>query len=62
MPTRNTLHLPDIELSYLEWQLETGKEKVPRFECEGQRLSQKGGLEAHPTRRFILCEKGRKAY
>jgi pimeloyl-ACP methyl ester carboxylesterase len=31
MPTRNTLHLPDIELSYLEWQPETGKEKVPRL-------------------------------
>ena len=31
MPTRKTLHLPDIELSYLEWQPETGKEKVPRL-------------------------------
>jgi pimeloyl-ACP methyl ester carboxylesterase len=31
MPTRNTLHLPDIELSYLEWQAETGKKKVPRL-------------------------------
>jgi len=31
MPTRNTLHLSDIELSYLEWQPETGKEKVPRL-------------------------------
>jgi pimeloyl-ACP methyl ester carboxylesterase len=31
MPTRNTLHLPDIELSYLEWQAETGKEKVSRL-------------------------------
>jgi pimeloyl-ACP methyl ester carboxylesterase len=31
MPNRNTLHLPDIELSYLEWQPETGKEKVPRL-------------------------------
>ncbi|MEG4497780.1 alpha/beta hydrolase [Microcoleus sp. F10-C6] len=31
MPTRNTLHLPEIELSYLEWQPETGKEKVPRL-------------------------------
>lgn len=31
MPTRNTLQLPDIELSYLEWQAETGKEKVPRL-------------------------------
>lgn len=31
MPTRNTLHLPDIELSYLEWQPESGSEKVPRL-------------------------------
>ncbi|MEG4960171.1 MULTISPECIES: alpha/beta hydrolase [unclassified Microcoleus] len=31
MPSRNTLHLPEIELSYLEWQPETGKEKVPRL-------------------------------
>jgi len=31
MLTRNTLHLPEIELSYLEWQPETGKEKVPRL-------------------------------
>ncbi len=31
MPTRNTLHLPEIELSYLEWQPATGKEKVPRL-------------------------------
>ncbi|MEG4420919.1 alpha/beta hydrolase [Microcoleus sp. LAD1_D5] len=31
MPTRNTLHLPEIELSYLEWPPETGKEKVPRL-------------------------------
>ncbi len=31
MPNRNTLHLPEIELSYLEWQPETGKEKVPRL-------------------------------
>nr|WP_041622880.1 alpha/beta hydrolase [Oscillatoria nigro-viridis] len=31
MPTRKTLQLPDIELSYLEWQPETGKEKVPRL-------------------------------
>ena len=31
MPTRKTLHLPDIEFSYLEWQPETGKEKVPRL-------------------------------
>ncbi|MEG4589597.1 alpha/beta hydrolase [Microcoleus sp. MOSTC5] len=31
MPTRKTLHLPEIELSYLEWQPETGKEKVPRL-------------------------------
>ncbi|MEG4106818.1 alpha/beta hydrolase [Microcoleus sp. S13_C5] len=31
MPTRKTLQLPDIELSYLEWQAETGKEKVPRL-------------------------------
>lgn len=31
MPTRNTLQLPDIELSYLEWQAETGIEKVPRL-------------------------------
>ncbi|MEG4328763.1 alpha/beta hydrolase [Microcoleus sp. herbarium5] len=31
MPTRNTLHLPEIELSYLEWQPETGKDKVPRL-------------------------------
>jgi len=31
MPIRNTLHLPDIELSYLEWQAKTGKEKVPRL-------------------------------
>ncbi|MEG3904232.1 alpha/beta hydrolase [Microcoleus sp. B4-C5] len=31
MPSRNTLHLPEIELSYLEWQPETGKTKVPRL-------------------------------
>lgn len=31
MPNRNTLHLPEIELSYLEWQPETWKEKVPRL-------------------------------
>ncbi|MEG3932056.1 MULTISPECIES: alpha/beta hydrolase [unclassified Microcoleus] len=31
MPTRNTLQLPEIELSYLEWQPETGIEKVPRL-------------------------------
>ncbi|MEG4234964.1 alpha/beta hydrolase [Microcoleus sp. Pol11C3] len=31
MPTRKILHLPDMELSYLEWQAETGKEKVPRL-------------------------------
>ncbi len=31
MPTRNTLRLPEIELSYLEWQAEIGKEKVPRL-------------------------------
>ena len=31
MLTRNTLHLPEIELSYLEWQPETGKQKVPRL-------------------------------
>jgi pimeloyl-ACP methyl ester carboxylesterase len=31
MLTRNTLHLPEIELSYLEWQPETGTEKVPRL-------------------------------
>lgn len=31
MPNRKTLHLPEIELSYLEWQPETGKEKVPRL-------------------------------
>jgi len=31
MPTRNTLHLPEIELSYLEWKPETEKEKVPRL-------------------------------
>ncbi len=31
MPTRNTLHLPEIELSYREWQPATGKEKVPRL-------------------------------
>ena len=31
MPTRKTLHLPEIELSYLEWQPETGKEKSPRL-------------------------------
>lgn len=31
MPTRKTLHLPEIELYYLEWQPETGKEKVPRL-------------------------------
>ncbi len=31
MPSRNTLHLPEIELSYLEWQPETGKEKIPRL-------------------------------
>ncbi|MGB8686792.1 MAG: alpha/beta hydrolase [Microcoleus sp.] len=31
MPTRNTLHLPEIELSYLEWKPETDKEKVPRL-------------------------------
>ncbi|WP_445175221.1 alpha/beta fold hydrolase [Microcoleus sp.] len=31
MPTRKTLHLPEIELSYLEWQAETGKKKVARL-------------------------------
>ncbi|MEG4350410.1 alpha/beta hydrolase [Microcoleus sp. LAD1_D3] len=31
MPTRKTLQLPDIELSYLEWQPETGKKKSPRL-------------------------------
>ncbi|MEG4506778.1 alpha/beta hydrolase [Microcoleus sp. F6_B4] len=31
MPIRNTLHLPDIELSYLEWQPDRGLEKVPRL-------------------------------
>lgn len=31
MPTRNTLHLPEIELSYLEWKPETNQEKVPRL-------------------------------
>lgn len=31
MPTRNTLQLPEIELSYLEWKPETDKEKVPRL-------------------------------
>ncbi|MEG4444520.1 alpha/beta hydrolase [Microcoleus sp. AT9_B5] len=31
MPTRNTLHLPEIELSYLEWQPDRGLEKVPRL-------------------------------
>ncbi|MEG4169497.1 MULTISPECIES: alpha/beta hydrolase [unclassified Microcoleus] len=31
MPTRKTLHLPEIELSYLEWQPDTGKEKSPRL-------------------------------
>ncbi|MEG4404458.1 alpha/beta hydrolase [Microcoleus sp. MON2_D5] len=31
MPSRNTLHLPEIELSYLEWKPETGKTKVPRL-------------------------------
>ncbi|MEG4573854.1 alpha/beta hydrolase [Microcoleus sp. N3A4] len=31
MPTRKTLHLPEIELSYLEWQPETGQKKVPRL-------------------------------
>src|SRR4028118_2154747 len=31
MPTRKTLQLPEIKLSYLEWQPETGKEKVPRL-------------------------------
>ncbi|MEG4813396.1 alpha/beta hydrolase [Microcoleus sp. K5-D4] len=30
MPIRNTLHLPGMELSYLEWKPETGK-KVPRL-------------------------------
>ncbi|MEG4201523.1 alpha/beta hydrolase [Microcoleus sp. Pol12A5] len=30
MPIRNTLHLPRMELSYLEWKPETGK-KVPRL-------------------------------
>ncbi|MEG4807644.1 alpha/beta hydrolase [Microcoleus sp. F8-D3] len=31
MLTRKNLHLPEIELSYLEWQPETGKEKVARL-------------------------------
>ena len=31
MPIRNTLHLPEIELSYLEWKPETGTQKVPRL-------------------------------
>ena len=31
MPTRKTLQLPDIELSYLEWQPDTGLEKSPRL-------------------------------
>ncbi len=31
MPSRNTLHLPEIELSYLEWKPETGTTKVPRL-------------------------------
>ncbi|MEG5056318.1 alpha/beta hydrolase [Microcoleus sp. A2-C5] len=31
MPTRNTLQLPEIELSYLEWNPEKGTEKVPRL-------------------------------
>jgi len=31
MPSRNTLHLPKMELSYLEWKPETGKTKVPRL-------------------------------
>lgn len=31
MPTRNTLQLPEIELSYLEWQPDTGLEKSPRL-------------------------------
>ncbi|MEG5172792.1 alpha/beta hydrolase [Microcoleus sp. B3-D7] len=31
MPTRNTLHLPEIEISYLEWKPETPKTKVPRL-------------------------------
>lgn len=31
MPSRNTLHLPEIELSYLEWQPETNNEKKPRL-------------------------------
>ncbi|MEG5038731.1 MULTISPECIES: alpha/beta hydrolase [unclassified Microcoleus] len=31
MPSRNTLQLPKIELSYLEWKPETGKTKVPRL-------------------------------
>ena len=31
MPIRNTLHLQEIELSYLEWKPETEKQKVPRL-------------------------------
>jgi pimeloyl-ACP methyl ester carboxylesterase len=31
MPIRNTLYLPEIELSYLEWKPETEKQKVPRL-------------------------------
>jgi pimeloyl-ACP methyl ester carboxylesterase len=31
MPTRNTLYLPEIELSYLEWQPEMDTEKVPHL-------------------------------
>ncbi len=31
MFTRNSLKLPDIELSYLEWNSKTGTEKVPRL-------------------------------
>ncbi|MCC3565780.1 MAG: alpha/beta hydrolase [Oscillatoriales cyanobacterium] len=31
MPARHSLKLPDIELSYLEWNSQTGTEKVPRL-------------------------------
>ncbi|MCU0546739.1 MAG: alpha/beta hydrolase [Oscillatoriaceae cyanobacterium Prado104] len=31
MPTRNRLHLPEIELSYLEWKPEAETAKVPRL-------------------------------
>ncbi|MEG3899413.1 MULTISPECIES: alpha/beta hydrolase [unclassified Microcoleus] len=31
MPTRNSLHLAEIELSYLEWKPQIGLKKVPRL-------------------------------